>query len=80
MISQKYINGLGFSTLEEVFQYVVDSRQNGQFSQVKELLKRMSVKQYADFLLWLKNEGIEIESMYIISRNDAKLDAAMKVR
>lgn len=65
MISQKYINGLGFNTLEEVFQYVVDSRQNGQFSQVKELVKRMSTDQHNQFIIWLHDNRVEVYKVFL---------------
>lgn len=65
MISQKYINGLGFDTLEEVFQYVVDSRINGQFSQVKDIVRMMSAAQHGQFVMWLQENKIDIHKAFL---------------
>lgn len=52
MVSYKDICDLDFSHLDEYFQYIVDSKINGQSQQVKSLIKKLSKQQRQDFLRW----------------------------
>ncbi len=52
MISEQYIKSLDFRSLEDVFNYVVDSKINGNHAQVKELMKKLSDKQFIEFCRW----------------------------
>jgi hypothetical protein len=52
MVSKKLIKGYEFSDIYEYFQYVVDSRINGQIKQAKDLYKKLSKVQKTDFWNW----------------------------
>ena len=52
MISQKDIKELDFNTIEEYFEYILDSRANGQRKQAQELYKKLSTRQKNDFENW----------------------------
>ena len=52
MVSKKTILGYEFSDIYEYFQYVVDSRINGQIKQAKDLYKKLSKAQKTDFWAW----------------------------
>lgn len=49
MISAKTIKSLDFSTKDEYFNYVIDSYLNGQFTQLKSLIKKMSKSDKIEF-------------------------------
>ncbi len=49
MVSANKIKGLDFETIEEYFQYIIDSITNGQKSQAKNLFIDLSAKQKLDF-------------------------------
>ena len=53
MISKKYIKKLEFETIEDFFNYVVDSKINGNYTQTKEFIKRMSGQQFLLFLQFI---------------------------
>lgn len=55
MISKKYIKDLGFNELNDVYNYIVESKINGNYSQTKELLKKLSKDQRKDFITYLEN-------------------------
>lgn len=57
MISKQYIKDLEFKTVEDVFNYIVDSKINGNYSQVKELIKKLSNDQFKLFCEWFNNEN-----------------------
>ena len=57
---------LGFKTLQEYFEYIVESRINGQHKQARELFKRLSEGmqgQRVEFFRWLEEsyyyEGLD---------------------
>jgi hypothetical protein len=52
MVSKKTILGYEFSDIYEYFQYVVDSRINGQIKQAKDLYKKLSKVQKTEFWEW----------------------------
>lgn len=54
MISKKDLKDYKFRTIEDYFEYIDDSRINGQFSQVKSLFKALSEKQKEDCLSYLE--------------------------
>ena len=56
MISKQYIKYLEFNTLEEFFNYIVESEINGNYSQTKQFIKRLSGSQFLSFLQWLEME------------------------
>lgn len=60
MISIKELKSLEFSTIDEYFNYIIESEANGQFTQVKELIKKLSDSQYKDFLLYLYRNDKDI--------------------
>lgn len=49
MISKKYIKDLEFKTIEDIFEYIIESKINGNNSQVKELINKLSNKQFNQF-------------------------------
>ena len=55
MISKKYIKGLGFKDLSEMFNYVCESFDNGQRDQFRRYVTKMSDKQYVQFNVYLAN-------------------------
>ena len=65
MIGKKDLKGLGKDTIEEYYSYIIESKENGVFSQVKQLIKALSIKQYNDFLLYLQDEEIKLEDCYL---------------
>lgn len=52
MVSKKTILGYEFSDIYEYYQYIVDSRVNGQIKQAKDLYKKLSKAQKTDFWAW----------------------------
>jgi len=52
MVSKKDIKGLDFNTIEEYFEYILNSRTNGQHNQAKKLYNDLSVKQKNNFINW----------------------------
>ena len=55
MISKKYIKQLDFETIEDIYIYIVDSAINGSYSQVRQLINKLSREQYLNFLKWLEH-------------------------
>jgi hypothetical protein len=53
MVSKKGLKTYGFETTEEFFDYIIDSKINGQCTQCVTLIKEMSLKQMKDFLKYL---------------------------
>lgn len=52
MVSKKLIKGYEFSDITEYFNYIVESRVNGQIKQAKDLYKKLSKAQKTDFWQW----------------------------
>lgn len=65
MIGKKDLKGLGKDTIEEYYSYIVESKENGVFSQVKTLIKALSVRQYNSFLIYLQDEEIKLEDCFL---------------
>lgn len=59
MVSNKTIKGLDFETIEDYFQYILDSNVNGQKQQAKELYNKLSRRQINHFANWLTISQIE---------------------
>ena len=55
MISKKYIKGLDFEALEDIFDYILLSEMNGQFNQAKELINKLSGDQYKEFIIYIED-------------------------
>lgn len=53
MVSKKTIKGLDFDTIEEYFQYILDSITNGQRQQASDLFKKLSGTQKVDFYQYI---------------------------
>jgi len=73
MISKKYIKELEFETIEDIYNYIIDSEINGAISQFKELINKLSLGQFKDFIRFidvidvdpkLKNKVINAREKY----------------
>ncbi len=65
MIGKKTLRDYGYETIDEYFGYIVESRVNGQFSQAKDLIKRLSSEQYVSFVNYLNENDIKVDGCYI---------------
>jgi DNA polymerase III delta subunit len=54
MVSKKDIQSLDFKTIEEYFDYIVNSKINGNYNQANELFNDLSKTQKKDFIDWLQ--------------------------
>ena len=63
-ISKKDLKGLEFETIEEYFNYIVESEANGQFKQCEELVNKLSHEQFIDFLGYLNDHQIPLKSHF----------------
>lgn len=62
-ITNKQLKALDFTTMEEYFQYIVDSIINGQKKQAKELFEGLSKGQKVTFYSWIgssKEKGLTL--------------------
>lgn len=59
MVSKKDITDLDFDDIQEYYNYIVESYINGQPSQCKTLVKKLSGIQYAHLQQWLFGNGLE---------------------
>jgi len=64
MVSQKTIQGYDFTTIEEYFAYIVESKINGQHAQVEDLITKLSKDQKKDFLQYLESNGLGEDARY----------------
>jgi hypothetical protein len=69
MISKAYIKALDFETIEDVYNYIVDSDINGNQSQFKELVQKLSRDQFIDFIRFIDdfvyhNENSEAQNNF----------------
>lgn len=55
MVSKKTIKGLDFNTIEDYFNYIIDSKINGQPQQAKQLYKDLSTRQKNNFVMHLNS-------------------------
>jgi hypothetical protein len=63
MVSRKTIKDYGFKSLNDYYDYIVDSEINGQRSQVIELIDTLSKIQAVEFIQWMKREGVQDPSI-----------------
>jgi len=54
MLSKKEIKEYGFENVNEYIEYIIDSEINGQRSQVRKLIKKLSSKQKKDALSYIE--------------------------
>lgn len=54
MVSQKTIKAYDFKTIEEYFDYIIESKINGQHAQVKSLITALSKEQKKEFIIHLE--------------------------
>ena len=69
MISKTTLKEYEFKTIEDYFNYIVDSKINGQYSQVKHLIKQLSKDQKLLLFRYLKHDkykGFEEDIYYIL--------------
>jgi len=52
-VTQKIIHEYGFDTIDEYFDYILESRMNGQHKQARELFSDLSEQQQQDFLYYV---------------------------
>jgi len=67
MISKKTLKKYEFNSIEDYFNYIVDSQINGNHSQVKELFKKLDNNQKKTFFNYLKQfdrEYFDISKVY----------------
>lgn len=74
MISKKYISELlsddphkadKTKTEEDLFNYIIESEINGNYTQVKDFIKRLSQRQHNDFLMYLNTINVNVEKIYL---------------
>ena len=56
MISKQYIKDLEFKTIEDIFNYIIESKINGAISQCKELINKLSNGQFKEFIVWFDSD------------------------
>ena len=54
MVSKKLIKSYDFDTIEDYFNYIIDSKINGQRAQAKELYDALSTRQKNAFNQWFR--------------------------
>ena len=54
MVGKKKIEALDFKTIEEYFEYIVNSETNGNIKQAQRLYKELSERQQLEFLSYLQ--------------------------
>ncbi|MGB8216283.1 MAG: hypothetical protein WCE94_03185 [Candidatus Methanoperedens sp.] len=65
MITKKELKRLGYKTIEELYDYIIESKINGQFEQVRKIVSNLSHVQHMAFLKWLRDEGHEISNIFL---------------
>jgi hypothetical protein len=65
MISKKDLKAYGFGDMINYYFYIESSNTNGNFSQVRDLIKEMSNKQYIEFIKYLTSENKPILDIYL---------------
>ncbi len=66
MISKKELKHFNYNSMDDFYNYIVESKENGQFEQVKELIQKLSAKQYADFIIrYLQENNIKLDSHFL---------------
>ena len=65
MTSEITFQYYGFNSMIEFYDYIVESRFNGQFEQVKTLVRNLSNDQYKNFITYLNENNIIADKYYI---------------
>ena len=63
MVSRKSIKDYGFKSLNDYYDYIVESEINGQRGLVVELIYELSKIQSVEFIQWMKREGVQDTSI-----------------
>lgn len=58
MIGKKTLKNYEFKSIEDYFNYIVESQINGNHAQVKDLFKKLNNEQKRTFFNWLKGQEI----------------------
>lgn len=58
VVGEQTLKDYEFDTIEDYYEYIVESKMNGNYSQMKELFNKLSKGQKASFLVWLKINNI----------------------
>ena len=58
MVTNKILKDLGFSDIEDYFNYILISHINGNFTQVSELIEELSNNQKIEAIDFFKSEGM----------------------
>ena len=65
MINDTILKSYDFNSMIELYDYIIESRFNGQFGQVKTLVRNLSYDQYEDFITYLHENNIIVDKHYI---------------
>ena len=68
MIGKKTLKEFEFKSIFDYFEYIIESRINGNYAQVKELIKSLSSSQWVDFVEYLKDQSSQDIVTYIKAR------------
>jgi hypothetical protein len=60
MLSKKDLKGHEFETMDQYFEYIIDSKINGQNKQVTNLIKKLSKDQILEFSQWVSSNQPDI--------------------
>ena len=61
MISKQYIKQLEFKTIEDIFNYIIESYVNGAQKQCKELINKLSNDQFKEFIFFCRMHDISTD-------------------
>lgn len=64
MVSHKTLKAYKFESIEDYFEYIIESKINGQHAQVLSLVKAMSKEQKKHYLIWDKNQRVSEHLAY----------------
>jgi len=70
MIGKRTLKAFEFEEISDYYKYIIDSRINGNYSQVKELIKKLSSEQWIEFIKYaasMYNKSYDI-TYYIKAR------------
>ena len=59
VVGKKTLDLYEYETIEDYYEYIVESEINGNYSQMKELFNKLAKGQKASFLVWLRINNIE---------------------
>ena len=65
MIGKSTLKGYEFNSITDYYDYIVESKINGNFEQVRNLTKRLSGEQKAEFLHYVINNFKEYDTYFI---------------